>query len=106
MPRPTMARSMRAIDKSLSLDTHMRWHTVAAMSRHAAVLGAAGPARSDAGQLGGHDSHRVWSGGGCTSDNRRIPHRRPEVPASQSRTSERRLAGTRVLVVDDDADVL
>ena len=76
------------------------------MPRDAAVIETACPARSEAHPLRPHDPRRVRAGVGAASDDRHLRNQGSEAPAARSRASRRLLAGIRVLVVDDDTDVL
>ena len=69
------------------------------MSLHAAVPSDALPHRR-------YDRHHVRSGTGPQSGDRRRPVGREQAPGARPGRLERILLGLRVLVVDDDADVL
>ena len=62
--------------------------------------------RADAIPFRRHDRHPVRSGAGPRPGDRRQPPGRQEVPAARPGPLQRILVGLRVLVVDDDADVL
>jgi CheY-like chemotaxis protein len=64
------------------------------------------PARSDAHPIHRRDDHRVRSGTGSDSHARPAPFGRRQSSREDPAPLQRTLTGLRVLVVDDDADVL
>src|SRR3989441_11393915 len=114
IPRPTMARSCCVVTPwtvsdgadPVPLDSPTRGHIVAAMSRHAVVTHPAVPSRSEAVPHRRLERDRIRSGSGTLPGDVRKPSEFGPAPAAKPGRLQRLLVGLRVLVVDDDPDVL
>jgi CheY-like chemotaxis protein len=76
------------------------------MGWHADVTQPSSPIRSDAHPHRRHDAHRVRSDAGSESHGRKPPSGRSDLPWEHPAKLQRILVGLRVLIVDDDPDVL
>jgi len=76
------------------------------MPRHAVVTHPAVSSRSEAIPHRRHDRHRIRAGSGTLPGDARTPTGRGPAPAENPGRLQRVLVGLRVLVVDDDPDVL